>query len=322
MTTLLLFLSQLRRLLRTLSNCLPSRPAIGSVFRRGLRALGYYTGLIDGLAGPGTRAAILEWQRTQSGVATSYLDGAQTQVLMALGPVSTEATNGSTVVRDPPPASDPPAPTPSRVVVRAVPGSRISIDGEIAGTTDDNGNLLLDVVQLGRHVLVAEKTGYETVTRVIEVERGRSDVVELVLEPLPGRLSVTANVDGAFVAVDGGEMRALPLTGLQVPSGVRQVTVVRLGYELVVRTVEVPPGELATVDVGLEPVDVGGDIALVRRVFDAGNYRQAAELAQALVDILDQWAQTGLDVAGPLASVSQKTPVSGGDRRQCVAFWT
>ena len=135
----------------------------------GLRALGYYTGSIDGLVGPGTRGAIRQWQRTQTGVATSYLDGPQAQALMALAPAPEPDSDRSAPPR--PVAQEPDG---SRLVVRAEPDSRITIDGDASGVTNDAGILVVDEVQPGEHVLVAEKDGYDTVTRVIEVESGRS----------------------------------------------------------------------------------------------------------------------------------------------------
>lgn len=260
-----------------------------------LRELGFYQGAIDSNFGPLSRTALQEWQRTQTGVATSYLDARQAQTLLALAPVPerpSDPTNGA--------GPTDPEPEVSRVVVRAEPGSRIIADGEVAGTTNEAGILLLPGLQAGQHVLVAEKSGFETVTREIEIVPGRSQVIELVLEALPGSLSVQANVDGALVAIDGGATRPLPLVRLAVPSGMRQVAVQRLGYEPVVENIEVRPGELATMDVVLEPVEIDDDIAVLRRLFDGGNYDGAAQAALTLANLLDLWEQAGLDVAEPL----------------------
>ena len=209
------------------------RLRLGGAQRRGiqagLQAGGFYGGAVDGLFGPETRSAIRGWQRTQTGVASGFVDGPQAQALTALAPARPppSTTPSETVV---PPEPPDPVPARSRVVVRAEPDSRIVVDTEARGTTNEDGILVLDGLDPGRHLLVAEKPGYETVTRTIDVETGRSDVVELVLRELPGTLDVRANVDGAFVVIDGGEARSLPLVGFEAPSGTRQVTVVRQGY--------------------------------------------------------------------------------------------
>ena len=265
----------------------------------GLQAGGFYRAAIDGLVGPNTRNAIRAWQQTQPGIASGYLDGFEARALMALAPV----------IEEPDPVSpdlDPPSALPpagSRLVVRAEPDSRIALDGDASGTTDAEGMLVLDGIQSGRHVLVAEKDGYEPIARVIEVESGRSEVVELALEALPGRLAVTANVDGAFATVDGGESRTLPLDALAVASGVRRVTVVSIGYEPAVENVEVRPGALTTLDVVLERVDMDDEIALVRRLVQRGSYAAAVEPARLLADVVELWERTGLDVASQLGQI-------------------
>ena len=262
-----------------------------------LQELGFYQGGIDGVFGPLSRTALREWQRTQTGVATGYLDGRQAQTLLTLAPVRRPPS-------DPPIAPGPrdPKPEASRVVVRAEPGSTIIADGERAGTTNQDGILLLTTLQPGQHVLIAEKSGFETVTREVEIVGERSQVIELVLAALPGSLSVEANIEGALVAIDGGATRPLPLVRVAVPSGMRQVAVQRLGYEPVVQNIEVRLGELTTVDVVLEPVEIDDDIAVLQRLFDGGNYNGAAQAALTLASLLDRWEQTGLDVAEPLAT--------------------
>ena len=50
----------------------------------GLKAAGFYPGVVDGLFGPGTRGAIRDWQTARGVEATGYLDEAQAGELMVL----------------------------------------------------------------------------------------------------------------------------------------------------------------------------------------------------------------------------------------------
>ena len=127
----------------------------------GLRVLGHYTGAVDGLAGPMTRASITAWQRTQRGVATGFLNQAHADALVALAPAPPPPTTGDrarNATRERPGTDPAPAPaTTARLVIRAEPDSRIALDDEEAGFTSESGILAIDDVTPGGHVLSAEK---------------------------------------------------------------------------------------------------------------------------------------------------------------------
>ena len=264
----------------------------------GLRVLGHYTGAVDGLAGPMTRTSITAWQRTQRGVATSFLNQAHADTLAALAPAPAPPLPRPGATRGRPGTG--PDPATARLVIRAEPDSRIALDGEEAGFTSESGILTIDDVTPGGHVLSAEKDGFDTVTSTIEVTERVSQVVELVTRALPGRLTVTTNADNAIVAIDGGEPRAAP-DDIEVESGARLVTVSAPGYNTDEQYVDIAADATTTHHATLEETSLDAEIAQLRRLFDSGSYGEAAEVAALLARMLVAWGNLGIDVRENLA---------------------
>ena len=265
----------------------------------GLQVLGHYTGSVDGLAGPRTRASITAWQRTQSGVATSFLNRAQADSLAAVAPPTPtrrDAPRGSpAATSEPEPAST------ATLVVRAEPDSRIALDDEEAGFTSESGVLRIPEVTPGGHLLRAEKDGFDTVTRTLEVAPGVSVLVELVARALPGRLTVTTNVADAIVAIDGGAPTAAPVEGIEVESGARLVTVSAPGYDTDEQYVDVAAGGTTTHHAALDETSLDAEIAQLRRLFDSRSYADAEAFAAVLARTLGAWGNLGIDVREDLA---------------------
>ncbi len=61
--------------------------------------------------------------------------------------------------------------------------------------------------------------GYHPLETTIEVDERASQTVELIPQPLPGRLSVTTRPEGAVVSLDGKELGRSPLVDVQVEPG-------------------------------------------------------------------------------------------------------
>ena len=253
-----------------------------------------------------TRTAITAWQRTQSGVATGYLNQTQAAALMALAPAPPApppdeeggeragAAPGRAQRRTPEPTPEPVRA--AGLVVTAEPNSRIDLDGRDVGSTDENGLLRIDELDPGGHVLIAEKSGFDTVRLEIDVVEGRSQVVELVARALPGRLSVTTNIAGARVAIDGGEPMPAPLTGFEVESGTRLVTVTAPGYSTHEEHVEVGADRTATHHATLEEASLDAEMAHLQTLFDNGHYAVAADMANMMARMLLSWRELGIDV--------------------------
>ncbi len=246
--------------------------AVRRQVQEALREEGHDPGPADGMFGTGTREAIRRWQMARGVDATGFLSAADVNALTAGrgNPREPSSTAG--------PGSD------GSLSVHAEPGSRIELDGRPVGSTDDVGVLALSDLQPGRHTVVARMEGRAPATRVVEVSAGRSEVVELVLEALPGALTVTANVSEAMVRIEGLGDHALPVTRLAVPAGARRVVAAKPGFLPVETTVEVRPDELTTLNLVLEPVPVEQLLQRVRNRFDLGDYRAAIDEARSVLE--------------------------------------
>ena len=266
----------------------------------GLRALGHYSGTVDGLSGPMTRAAITAWQRTQRGIATGFLNQTHADTLAALAPTPPPAPPPPGRP-EPVPAPAPAAATTASLVITAEPNSRIALDDREAGFTSGNGILRIDDVTPGGHVLSAEKDGFDTVTSRIEVAEGVSQVVDLVARALPGRLTVTTNATAAIVAIDGGEARAAPVEDIEVESGARLVTVSAPGYNTHEQYVDIAADASTTHHATLEEASLDAEMAQLQQMFDRRRYRAAADMAGNLTRMLVTWGELGIDVRENLA---------------------
>jgi hypothetical protein len=146
-------------------------------------------------------------------------------------------------------------------------GAKVLLDGEDVGESPLAEPL---VVGPGEHRLEVSLGGHETAEREVTLVSGDHRVEMFKLERATGRLTVTSNVTGAMVVVDGEEVGETPLgKPISVAEGEHFVRVVRDGYEDVERAIVVEPGERLTLDFNMvkvegggietEPVDGGGD---------------------------------------------------------------
>lgn len=141
------------------------------------------------------------------------------------------------------------------LLVTCWPGYEVFLDGEAAGTTVvEQDGLFLPSVAAGLHTVRVERDGYLPFEAEIEVPAG--GLVELKvgrLEPAAGAIRVVAEpgrrvyLDGRLVGLTTGDAGGLEIVGLE--AGGYELRVEKLGYEAVVRRVEVPAGGVATVPV-------------------------------------------------------------------------
>ena len=92
-----------------------------------------------------------------------------------------------------------------------------------------------------------------------ELDAERRAQVERDMQSLRGRvadLTVESNVTGAQLSIDGIEAGTLPLAGpVQVNSGVRQVTLVKPGYQSVSRSLTIAGAQPLHLSLPLQPLD-------------------------------------------------------------------
>ncbi len=107
------------------------------------------------------------------------------------------------------------------ILVRVEPApDRLAVEGGFA--LELGGRHLL---RPGSYQVHAEKAGWQPLEAPIEVTRDGPQIFRFELDKLPGRLHLTASVAGAEVLVDGESLGTTPIEPLELPPGVREVTV-------------------------------------------------------------------------------------------------
>ena len=90
----------------------------------------------------------------------------------------------------------------------------------------------------GSYVLEASKQGYRRIEHPVTISNDKSTTLTLVMEKLPGRLTITAHhegkpdvtINGATVYIDEEEVGTTPLSSVDMKSGLRQLTVKAKDY--------------------------------------------------------------------------------------------
>ena len=128
----------------------------------------------------------------------------------------------------------------------------ILVDGREVGTAP--GQFLN--LPLGRVEVTLRAPGYEDLTRTLTLTAERMEELNgLALEPLPATLTLTCNVEGAEIRIDGraeGQTRGGRTVSLTLGPGSRRVSVTRSGYSSFERTVDLTAGSSLSIEVILE----------------------------------------------------------------------
>lgn len=106
----------------------------------------------------------------------------------------------------------------------------------------------------GPHVVRAEAPGFAPLERTHDAVSGKSELVELELQPLPAKLLITTE-KGARVSVDGRGIGAAPVTPVELAAGRHTFTIIRTGREPVAREVVLERGQSVTVSENLAPTE-------------------------------------------------------------------
>jgi hypothetical protein len=194
-------------------------------------------------------------------------------------PPPTEPPRNSTPTRRPPP---PPAGADLTITTNP-PGCAVLLNNRPRGTTDGGGFLSLGSLKPGQYILVARKAGYRDETRTVYVAAGRSELVNVALSPLPGGLSVRASVAGARIEIPGVGVFTDSAARSLAP-GRYQVLVSKPGFRAEERTVEVRPGETASLSVTLNTVTPAEMITQAERDFAARRFDAVIAAAQGVLN--------------------------------------
>ena len=79
------------------------------------------------------------------------------------------------------------------------------------------------LIRPGEIAVAAIAEGYRPLSQRVEILSATSQQVELVLDPLPGLLSISANAIGALVSVDGEVIGDTPINDALIEAGIRSV---------------------------------------------------------------------------------------------------
>lgn len=155
-------------------------------------------------------------------------------------------------------------------VASSLSGSVLSIDGKEVGALP----LPPQSIASGEHTITVKKPGYAAFVKKVLVTGGKSLDVEAKLTAVSAVLSVTSDVPGAQVLLNGRAIGTVPLTDVEVPPGPAEVAVIKEGfreqaqkinfqlgkeYPIVVKFEAVSDRPVAT---KLTPADTGNDVPI------------------------------------------------------------
>ena len=154
-------------------------------------------------------------------------------------------------------------PLPGELDIRSgLDGIEVFINGEAAGTAP---GIVADIPR-GTHIIEFRKYRYFPLQQEIEIEGlGRSQSMEVMLEPAWGQMQISSIPEGADVFIDGQRVGATPLTTEVLETG-SQLRIAKSGYKTWQRQVSVKAGSIeshpiidllvadGTVDISTSPV--------------------------------------------------------------------
>jgi serine/threonine protein kinase len=161
------------------------------------------------------------------------------------------------------------------LTVRSQPGSAVLIDGSGVGTTNSEGVLSIPRLAPGRHLLAVRREGFRQEERTINFG-GQSDVVQVELAALPGRITVTASTPDATFRVDGGRSYTGQISDLELPAGHHTVTATKTGFKPTSIEVDLHPGEVIRSTMTLDMLSPDDLLAEANKSYQAGDFEKAA----------------------------------------------
>jgi hypothetical protein len=127
---------------------------------------------------------------------------------------------------------------------------------------------------VGEHQLVVRAPGHEDWSQQVTIVAGQEQTVAARLTALPsaasGRLTVTSQVEGAEVILDGVTVGPAPVEDRVVPVGPHTVEVHVSGREPYLRTVHVAPGTTRRVEASFGPGAASGGAGATASADDGG----------------------------------------------------
>ncbi len=130
----------------------------------------------------------------------------------------------------------------------AAAGAVVVVDQKEKGKAPWQGK-----VKAGKHKVEVQAKGYVPDVKEIFLEPDEERALTLApaIAGKPSRLTVTANVEGAEIFVEGKKQGVVPMKALDLPAGVARVTVMAEGYVAWEGDIELAEGKSVTADIKL-----------------------------------------------------------------------
>ena len=174
-------------------------------------------------------------------------------------------------------------------------------DGATLAVTDGFSYRLGDqwLIRPGEITVAAIAEGYRPLNQRVEILNATSQQVELVLDPLPGLLSISANAIGALVTVDGELIGDTPINDALIEAGVRSVQLTHPRFKDLSTEVEIT-GRNVKQALELELLPAWADITLSSTPEGATIIVDNAEAGQTptMLELLEGQRNIQLSLAG------------------------
>lgn len=159
----------------------------------------------------------------------------------------------------------------------------ILLNGRSTGVTGVDGNLRLNSLSPGRHVLTTSRDNYRPDQRTIEIQAEQETTVEVSLVAFPGMLNVTSNVADASINIISIGNFVGQINDLSIAPGVYRVDVSRPGYQTATRSLEVQPGTPANLEISLEPLPVEQALAQAEQSLRNSDYSTVTAICEVVL---------------------------------------
>ncbi len=144
----------------------------------------------------------------------------------------------------------------SELLVRlsgGVKGARLFVDNKDVGPLPMSSALPLSA---GEHTMVVRRLGFSDFTRRVTIHQGKPSEVSVTLEAFAGVVTVTADVAGASVTVNGQARGQVPLANALLKPGSYEIVVSKEGFLPETKSLAVKAGKDYTVAASLRPAEI------------------------------------------------------------------
>jgi serine/threonine protein kinase len=184
------------------------------------------------------------------------------------------------------PTPSPSAPsTNARLNIKSTPGGAwVRVDDKPVGNTETaSGFLSVPLPGAGGHFVTIGANGYQQTQQSISVAPGASQVIEVTLVPLPGKLNVHPSVSGASIEIVGVGTFSDQVSDRPINPGKYEIRVSKRGYQPVARTVDIQPGQPENIEIPMEPVPTEELLGVLQRQYEVKNYDEVIRGGRDLI---------------------------------------